>query len=374
MGLFGGGDEDAESNEDDHQVADLVAGASHDSVTEKRLTQLKAGRMSRYLHDAPLVEYLEDGEQPHFVLAARNKAPSASGPNPPEMPTKQGTGMVMHLVTDERWLVVAANGDGDQALEVPLDAIRGVEYDLGGHGSHDVTLALDDSQITTPIANLYDDEDIEALARYLGDATDADVGDLPPETSGESDAGDGTDSGFANIDVDGIRNDDLPSDSMLANIDEDVQPGETVHYAYAINAAERGDDTMGGYTTGGVLLATDSRLTAYINETIGSSNLSIDYDRVETVEVERGAIATKLSVQSTSKTYSFPGFNSIDSREINEFAQFVRDQAKDASTTAQSGSGVDPTQQLKNVKELHDEGVLTDEEFEEKKQALLDKL
>jgi hypothetical protein len=160
---------------------------------------------------------------------------------------------------------------------------------------------------------------------------------------------------------------------MLLNIDGNLKPDETVHYAYAINAAERGDDHMGGLTTGGCLLATDRRLTAYINETIGSSNLSISYDRIDTVEIEHGAMITKLSVQSTSKTYSFPGFNNIDEAEIQEFADFIRDEADDAATQSRGGSEADPTEQLKNIKELHDQGVLTDEEFEEKKQSLLEK-
>lgn len=37
-------------------------------------------------------------------------------------------------------------------------------------------------------------------------------------------------------------------------------------------------------------------------------------------------------------------------------------------------SDPDPTEQLKNIKELHEQGVLTDDEFEEKKQKLLDKI
>jgi len=131
---------------------------------------------------------------------------------------------------------------------------------------------------------------------------------------------------------------------------------------------------MGGLTTGGCLLATDRRLTAYVNETIGSSNLSIDYSKIDTVEIEHGAMITKLSVQSTSKTYSFPGFNNIGKSEIHDFADFIRDQASKSESDDTSESNVDPTEQLKNIKELHDQGVLTDEEFEEKKQSLLDKL
>ena len=43
---------------------------------------------------------------------------------------------------------------------------------------------------------------------------------------------------------------------------------------------------------------------------------------------------------------------------------------------SQSGgdSDVDPTEQLKNVKELYDEDVLTESEFEEKKSELIDRI
>jgi hypothetical protein len=178
--------------------------------------------------------------------------------------------------------------------------------------------------------------------------------------------------GLSNIDINKIQNDDVPKN--ILELDDSIKPDETVHYAYGINAAKRGDDQMGGYTTGGCLLATDERLTAYINETIGSSNISISYDKIDTVEIEHGAVTTKLSVQSTSKTYTFPGFNNIDKSEIHDFADFIRDKASEPETDETSESNIDPTEQLKNIKELHDQGVLTDEEFEEKKQSLLDKL
>lgn len=389
MGLFGGDDGD----DIDDTTKELLDAARHDSVTAERLTELKPGRVSRYLYDEPLVEYLEEGEQPHFILAARDTAPSATGGNAPEMPTHSGTGMAMHMLTDRRWLTVTANSDGDQTLDIPLGDIRNVDYDLGGHGSHEITISLEGGIVTVPIANIYDDADIEAAGEYLaefvepgsGETTEQDSEavsgietetETEAETEAETETVSETSSGtsLVNIDPETVRNDTALSEEMLLNIDGNLKSDETVHYAYSINAAERGDDHMGGLTTGGCLLATDRRLTAYINETIGSSNLSISYDRIDTVEIEHGAMITKLSVQSTSKTYSFPGFNNTDAGEIQEFADFIRDRADDAAAQSRGGgSEADPTEQLKNIKELHDQGVLTDEEFEEKKQSLLEK-
>lgn len=178
---------------------------------------------------------------------------------------------------------------------------------------------------------------------------------------------------LSNANADTVIDDSIPN-NYLSEIDDEIKPDETIHYAYRVNAAERGEDHMGGITTGGCLLATDRRLTAYINETIGSSNISINYDRITTVEIEHGAVVTKLSVQSTSKTYSFPGFNTVDKSDIHNFADFIRDKTSETRRSNDSDTDIDPTEQLKNIKELHEQDVLTDGEFEKKKQSLLDKL
>lgn len=453
MGLFGSDDGD----EVDEKAQSLVDDAKHDSVNIERLTKLKPGRMSRYLHDDPLIKYLNEDEQPHFILAARSKTPSVAGSTQQEakrlqqeVPEQYGTGMVMHMITEGRWVMVASNSsEGDQMLEISFEELTDADYSTG-NSSHSIDLRLDSASIDIPIANLYDEDDIEAaysyiedqlpesdekgsvnsaetsantedderelsdmelrqqrskIAKNLGEVAVAEykdgeyeipedyiaqetrfsswsefVSEIPLETEkNESDATTADTgstssefSGLSNIEVSGIKNNNLPD--TLAKIDDSIKSDETVHYAYTINAAERGDDHMGGITTGGCLLATDRRLTAYVKETIGSSNLSIDYTKIDTVEIEHGAMITKLSVQSTSKTYSFPGFNSIDRSEIHDFADFIRNQASESNNDDGSNSTGDPTEQLKNIKELHEQDVLTDEEFEEKKSDLLDKI
>jgi len=356
--------------------ADELAKDATGNVKKKHLTK-DSGMVFTYLYDGPLIEHLADGEQPEYVFSHESKGYRITAQNGDERtPHHDGSeGKRYLLVTDQRVLCVAGREDGDETIEHDYDEI----IDIERSGGSNVQFRSVDGKTYKFAQNGSTKQTIDAAIEYISER----AAGTEPETTDEQEAAESesdtetpettaTVSGLSNIDVDNIRNDDIPA--LISKIDDSIKPDETVHYAYAINAAERGDDHMGGYTTGGCLLATDRRLTAYIKETIGSSNLSIDYDKIDTVEIEHGMMITKLSVQSTSKTYSFPGFNSIDKSEIHDFADFIRDQASESKTEETSASTIDPTEQLKNITELHDQGVLTDEEFEEKKQSLLDKL
>jgi hypothetical protein len=370
-----------------NRSAEELAEAAKGNVKKKHLTK-DSGMVFTYLYDEPLLEHLRSNEQPEFIFSSPNKGYRITNPNGDEYtPHHIGSeGKRYLLVTDQRILYVAGCKDGDESIEHSYDEIVDIKRVEGDNLQFRTTdgrsykFAQAGSMNTT----------VEEAVDYVSERTRG----TEPETTTDDDAGESksdsmsaneemvkntaesasqeTFSGLSNIDTADIKNDDIPQ--LILKIDDNIKSDETVHYAYSINAAERGEDTMGGLTTGGCLLATDRRLTAYIEETIGSSNLSVDYDKIDTVEIEHGMLITKLSVQSTSKTYSFPGFNSIDKSEIHDFADFIRDQASESKKDDTSESNIDPTEQLKNLKELHDQGVLTDEEFKEKRQSLLDEI
>lgn len=154
----------------------LVEKACHHSVNRERLTETRPSLSTRYLHDMPLIDYLRVGEQPHFVFAARHNSVTVRGDEPPAPePTAFGTGMVMHMITDQRWLTVAGNPDGDQRMSVPLSEITAVEGHRGGEGSHLLQLATDEYAVDVPIADLFDDEDIDAACQWLLEQTAAEA-------------------------------------------------------------------------------------------------------------------------------------------------------------------------------------------------------
>lgn len=371
-----------------NRSADELAEEATGNIKKKHLTK-DSGMVRTYLYDGPLIEHLNKGEQPEYVVSHDGKGYRITEQNGDERTPhhKSSEGKRYLLVTDQRVLFVAGCEDGDETIEHDYDEITDIErsggsniqfrtvngktYKFAQNGSTKQTInaAID---YVSERATGTEPEATEKKGANESDSTAAEK--TTEQTAPKSELQETVD-GLSNIDIDDIRNiknDNIPKN--IVKLDEYIKPDETFHYAYGINSAHRGDDQMGGYLTGGCLLATDNRLTAYVNETIGSSNLSIGYDKIDTVEIEHGAMVTKLSVQSTSKTYTFPGFNNIDTSEIHAFADFIRDQASEPETDKVPESNVDPTEQLKNIKELHDQGVLTDEEFEEKKQSLLDKL
>lgn len=371
--------------------ADKLAEEATGNVKEKHLTK-DSGMLSTYLYDGPLIEHLNDGEQPEYVFSHQTKGYRITEENGDERTPHHNSseGKRYLLVTDQRVLCVAGCKDGDETIEHGYDQIVDIEasggvnkniqfrsvngrmYKFAPQSSNDIVNATIDYVSERATGTEQEPTGKKEANEPESDSTD--VEETTEQTTSKSELQEKVDE-LSNIDMTDLRdikNDSIPSN--LIELDDNIRPDETFHYAYGINSAKRGEDHMGGLTTGGCLLATDRRLTAYINETIGSSNLSIGYDKIDTVEIEHGAVNNKLSVQSTSKTYTFPGFNNIDKSEIHDFADFIRDQASEPKSDDASESNVDPTEQLKNIKELHDQGVLTDEEFEEKKQSLLDKL
>jgi hypothetical protein len=146
-------------------VSKLIDNSRHDSVNRKKLTRTKGGLATRYLYENPAIDYLKDGEQPHFIFIARRKTPDIDGE---EFDTIQRneTGSVLHVVTDQRWLCIAGHSSGNQTLSVPLTQIENVDFNTGRLG-HKVFLDTSDSHLEMPISNDQDEADIKSLFTYL---------------------------------------------------------------------------------------------------------------------------------------------------------------------------------------------------------------
>ncbi|NEU56144.1 PH domain-containing protein [Halorussus sp. MSC15.2] len=120
--------------------------------------------------------------------------------------------------------------------------------------------------------------------------------------------------------------------------------------------------------------ATDKRLVSKIPQMTGDDEQTIPYSRIEGVDLDTGLVTKKLTVKTSGSAYEF-GVQDPDADEVREMVRFIREKMKESQqANAPAASEPDPTEQLKNIKELHDQGVLSDEEFEEKKNDLLDKM
>jgi len=294
--------------------ANKLAKKATGNVKKKHLKK-DSGMLSTYLYDGPLIEHLNDGEQPEYVFSHQTKGYRITEQNGDERTPHHNSseGKRYLLVTDQRVLCVAGCKDGDETIEHGYDEIVDIEtsggvnkniqfrsvngrtYKFAPQTSNDIVNAAID--YVSERATGTEPEVTEKKGANEPESDSTAAKETTEQTTSKSERQE-TVAELSNInmaDLTDIKNDNIPSN--LIELDDNIRPDETFHYAYGINSAYRGEDQMGGLTTGGCLLATDKRLTAYINETIGSSNLSIGYDKIDTVEIEHGALTNKLSVQ-----------------------------------------------------------------------------
>lgn len=174
----------------------------------------------------------------------------------------------------------------------------------------------------------------------------------------------------------------------VAKIEDILDEGEAVHYLTRGSTVDVegssaghslfGDDRSRKTGTRGYVRAaiTDKRVVVKIPQWLGSDERSVPYQNITSVDLDTGFVTKRLSLQTPGQTYHIEA-HEPDKEEVREMVKFIREMISETNTdqvVVEGNQEVDPTEQLRNLKELHDDGVLTDEEFEEKKQSLLDKL
>ncbi|TKR25884.1 PH domain-containing protein [Natronomonas salsuginis] len=178
------------------------------------------------------------------------------------------------------------------------------------------------------------------------------------------------------------------TDTRIKKVESVLDDDETVHYltrgstvdveGSSAGTSLFGDDRSRKSGTKGYVRAaiTDKRVAVKIPQWLGSDERSIPYDSITSVDLDTGLVNKRISLQTPGQTYHIevhePGKD-----ECRDAVRFIREkisETKQQQVITQESADPDPTEQLKNIKQLHDEGVLTEKEFEEKKQSLLDKL
>jgi hypothetical protein len=276
---------EASVNTESKDVGQIIENATHDSVNRKILTSKKAGVTSRYLNDNPAIDYIQTDEQPHFILTARDNTPDIEGDEFEEI-KKRGSGSVLHIVTDQRWVCIAANMNGDNSLVIPLDNIIDVEYSTG-QMKHTVYLTTNNSNLSIPIANRHDSEDIKNLHEYLKHNIGRGVSDEIDQKA-ESLANASTDSTVTANKLT-ASGENLPNTPIIDHIDD----GENVKYILTDSSSKRGigiNDKYSpvspsdGNTT--YYVFTDTRILSVLPRENEDKLLEFTYDEIEIKELK----------------------------------------------------------------------------------------
>lgn len=187
-----------------------------------------------------------------------------------------------------------------------------------------------------------------------------------------------------NADIDCEPQGEYVTEERVAKLDGILDEGESVHYlTKGSKVTVKGDgsgfggndkETKAG-TKGKVRAAfTDGRVAIKIPQLTGSDEQTIPYDTVTSVDLDSGLVTKELKLQTEGYSYEIkvedPG-----KEECRDITKFVRERrSSEGDQTVVAESDPDPTEQLQRLKELHEDGVVSDEEFEEKKEDLMDRL
>ena len=173
----------------------------------------------------------------------------------------------------------------------------------------------------------------------------------------------------------------------VGKIEDVLDDGENVHYltrgstvdveGSSAGSSLFGDDRSRKSGTKGHVRAamTDDRVVVKIPQILGNDERSVPYESITSVDLDTGLMNKRISLQTPGQTYHIEA-HKPGKDECREAVGFVREKIKESNQpeTVVAESEPDPVEQLEKLKNLHDQGVVTDEEFEEKKQNLMDKI
>ena len=163
--------------------------------------------------------------------------------------------------------------------------------------------------------------------------------------------------------------------SAVAKIDEHLSAGEKVHYIssgtrFSINGEDKETIKLR-------LVLTDRRiLLKRKQKLIGSELQTFNYGDISSVNLRKGMVFKKIAIEMQSATYGIGVTDSHDSDELQAMVKFIRENSRSSRETqgGSSGGETDPLDRIDQLKQLNKKDAISDEEFKQKKEELLDQI
>jgi hypothetical protein len=311
-------------------------------------------------------EELKEGEKAHFVLSLAWLKSNGEKKNP----SRQG----LALFTDKRILTLLRPITGSNQLsEYNYSTVTNAELKTG-LTSKKVVLTTKFDDITLKVTNPRKSECKDAV-QFVKNILDGK--DHSEEISDKSKSfGDHSPVG------------DYVTEKRVAKVEEILDNDENVHYLTRGSTVDVegsqaggslfGDDRSRKSGTKGYVRAayTQKRVVIKIPQWMGSDERTIPYRNITSVDLDTGMVNKRVTLQTPGQTYHIEA-HEPGKDEVREVTKFVRNKIKESQSSSDNStqkSEDDPLDQLDKLKDLHEKGAITDEEFEEKKEGLLDKI
>lgn len=155
-------------------------------------------------------------------------------------------------------------------------------------------------------------------------------------------------------------------------VDDHLQESENLHYLAEVQNILIDDQAQS--ITGTAYIAVTNRqvigkkVSGFGNEVFSAS---IPYQNITSVDLREGFFITKLVINSKGEEYLFQNPSSFDEYG-DDIASFIKNQIM--KQESDKGPSNDPIDRIRQLRELNEEGAITDAEFEDKKEDLLEEL
>jgi hypothetical protein len=183
--------------------------------------------------------------------------------------------------------------------------------------------------------------------------------------------------------VENAQGESIQPVNLFQKLDDETVPydlldeGEQPHYFLGGTSLDVEGNGAGGESITGwdrdrrigsaYTLLTEQRVLIVANHLRGYDHHTVPYDSISSVNLNTGLTSTRLSLQTRSATYHL-SVTASDEDEVKDAVEWLRARRRQGN---ESASNNDPIDRLEKLKELHEDDVLTDEEFEEKKSSIL---
>jgi hypothetical protein len=278
------------------------------------------------------------------------------------------------VASDQRLLIVQGHKNGDMSLTVPYDNITSVEMQSMGHTSGlEITMVNGDMEMSP--AAMLEEHEVRPFVEYIHEISDI-KDDKKSDAKETSDEKSNQDTRRYIAEKHGT----FVTEKQVGKMQDVLDDDEQVHYLTSgstvdVEGSSAGESLFGddrsrksgtkGWVRTGI---TDKRVVVKVPQWLGDDERSIPYQNITSVDLDTGLAFKRLTLQTPGQTYHIEA-TEPDKDEIREAMKFIRNKMTESTeekVVVQSNDEPDPTEQLQNLKELYNDGVLTDEEFEEK--------
>lgn len=225
---------------------------------------------------------------------------------------------------------------------------------------------------------------VVAEQNFCGDCGE-DLSRIGAENGEAETASDGASGMVSSIHLDCTPQGDWVNAGRVEKVAELLDDDETVHYMWKGgtidvqgsgagesifgNSRDRKSSFKGIYTA-----VTNKRIVIAIPQFLGDDERHIPYHSVTSADLDTGLVSRRVSLQTKGQTYHVQA-QGPSKEELRDAMKFVRNRVEEVNRPqASTVNNPDPTEQLKNVQELYESGVISEEEYDEKRRTLLDKI